>query len=594
MPPLKPKTGRKKIRSPRPVDMDIDEVENKQFFFQGGAEFTGKTIFTKKNSNRCRTNHTGNDASETKENSEVHSPLSPSFSMGISVSPSATTGTKQTRRRNTLRQSSVKKLPETDDPYLFIEQARVSDNATAAVAVLTEARKLFPFNLHILFALSSAYVQLSDWGSAVDTCSRILQLDPSHLKAQMRTTKILRQSGCLDQAELVALNLKNSDDLVNDKIHEELLAIAKARNVLLELKSYIHDKPRAASIMIPKIKRLLEMCPRMPMGHLLFAVAVSGQSSTVNEHVENAHTFVVDFGSCSNHIRTQDSDFIASILRSLHRCGNTDQSCMLADSIIRVFEGTCWGLTNVCIKEKSLMQQMQKTKEESNELFEQKQYSKATSRYSEALLLDPEHHTYNSVILCNRAAAWMELKKYEEALRDCSSSLKKSPKYVKALCRRARVYMALNNPSEALRDFQTAFTESPDALIEREIKSIKEKLRSQREEKQREKYKSHHRRAHSYSSYESENNRSYANQKYAQKVHTHYSLLEVAQNATVELIRKSYLKKVLKCHPDKTQDKAAHEVFKRVAEAYEVLSDPVKRKTYDSTLLYSSASFTRW
>src|SRR6185369_7776647 len=62
----------------------------------------------------------------------------------------------------------------------------------------------------------------------------------------------------------------------------------------------------------------------------------------------------------------------------------------------------------------------------------------------------------------------------------------------------------------------------------------------------------------------------------------YYEVLEVVKTASVEDIKKAYRKAALKHHPDKNPgDKDAEHKFKECAEAYEVLSDPEKRKRYD-------------
>lgn len=58
-----------------------------------------------------------------------------------------------------------------------------------------------------------------------------------------------------------------------------------------------------------------------------------------------------------------------------------------------------------------------------------------------------------------------------------------------------------------------------------------------------------------------------------------YKILGVAKTATAEEIKKAYKKLALKWHPDKNQDnkEVATEKFKIICEAYEVLSDQVRR-----------------
>ncbi|MGZ4943520.1 MAG: DnaJ domain-containing protein, partial [Halobacteriota archaeon] len=62
----------------------------------------------------------------------------------------------------------------------------------------------------------------------------------------------------------------------------------------------------------------------------------------------------------------------------------------------------------------------------------------------------------------------------------------------------------------------------------------------------------------------------------------YYEVLGVDRNATEAEIKKAYRKLALKHHPDVSSDKAeAEEKFKEITEAYEVLSNPNKRATYD-------------
>src|SRR5436190_2317889 len=66
------------------------------------------------------------------------------------------------------------------------------------------------------------------------------------------------------------------------------------------------------------------------------------------------------------------------------------------------------------------------------------------------------------------------------------------------------------------------------------------------------------------------------------KYKDYYETLGVARTASEADIKKAFRKLAREFHPDVAKDKKkAEEKFKEINEAYEVLSDPAKRKKYD-------------
>jgi len=68
--------------------------------------------------------------------------------------------------------------------------------------------------------------------------------------------------------------------------------------------------------------------------------------------------------------------------------------------------------------------------------------------------------------------------------------------------------------------------------------------------------------------------------------HDYYKTLKVKRDATLEDLNDSYNNLVMKWHPDKINQYPSRKQefeakFKRISEAYEVLSDPKKRQIYD-------------
>lgn len=61
----------------------------------------------------------------------------------------------------------------------------------------------------------------------------------------------------------------------------------------------------------------------------------------------------------------------------------------------------------------------------------------------------------------------------------------------------------------------------------------------------------------------------------------YYQTLGVTKSASADEIKKAYRKLALQYHPDRNKGKDAEAKFKEVTKAYEVLSDPQKKQTYD-------------
>lgn len=75
----------------------------------------------------------------------------------------------------------------------------------------------------------------------------------------------------------------------------------------------------------------------------------------------------------------------------------------------------------------------------------------------------------------------------------------------------------------------------------------------------------------------------------------YYDILQVNRNASPEIIEKAYKILAKKYHPDlqaEEQKKQAEEILKEINEAYEVLSNPEKKKIYDASLINETQTYS--
>ena len=70
-------------------------------------------------------------------------------------------------------------------------------------------------------------------------------------------------------------------------------------------------------------------------------------------------------------------------------------------------------------------------------------------------------------------------------------------------------------------------------------------------------------------------------------------MLGIDKSADAKAIKDAFRSLALKYHPDRNKSPDAEEKFKEIAEAYAVLSDPKKRKEYDSRGFAGVAGFSQ-
>lgn len=106
-------------------------------------------------------------------------------------------------------------------------------------------------------------------------------------------------------------------------------------------------------------------------------------------------------------------------------------------------------------KEIVRIKSIRNAKEAGDAAFRKQNFDLALGHYAEALKLDPEWDMMNAVLHCNRGAAHMALRLFEQAKDDCTHALRRKPDYWKAFLRRARAWREMKRWEESVADYTT-------------------------------------------------------------------------------------------------------------------------------------------
>ncbi|TDH74194.1 uncharacterized protein CCR75_001178 [Bremia lactucae] len=110
-----------------------------------------------------------------------------------------------------------------------------------------------------------------------------------------------------------------------------------------------------------------------------------------------------------------------------------------------------------------------------NTYYKQGDYVAAIKSYTRCL----EYNPHNTVVLSNRAMAYLKIHEYINAENDCTEAVKSDPTHVKSYMRRGTARNALGRHRLALLDFHRAATlDSKNRQIQTQLQSTRELIRT--------------------------------------------------------------------------------------------------------------------
>ena len=131
-----------------------------------------------------------------------------------------------------------------------------------------------------------------------------------------------------------------------------------------------------------------------------------------------------------------------------------------------------------------------------------------------------------------------------------------------------------NNFLEALHYFKISNKLQKNFQTDEYIKKCEEKIKEMREKEKEESEKKE----------ENNENQKNAEDEACEKIinnKDYYDILGITKQTSNDDIKKAYKKLAIKFHPDKNKSPKAEEAFKKIATAYQTLTDPKKRELFD-------------
>ena len=118
-------------------------------------------------------------------------------------------------------------------------------------------------------------------------------------------------------------------------------------------------------------------------------------------------------------------------------------------------------------REKDKLERTMKLKDAGDKFYVDGKYDDALKQYSMCFKIDGEDRPddpssddsngggrLHAVLHCNRAACYMSLAQYKEAIKDCTAALRIHTHYMKAMLRRSRCYVRLGRFDEAITEYE--------------------------------------------------------------------------------------------------------------------------------------------
>lgn len=388
-----------------------------------------------------------------------------------------------------------------------------------------------PENYLTYYKRATVYLALGKSKSALEDLNEVIALKPDFLAARHQRGTVLLKQGHLDEAHIDfewVLRL----DATNAEAHRAYVAIEPLKHDIQMAKEMMADRNHLGAIEV--LTRVISECP--------WDVKLREMRATCYENLGDLMNAITDLRPTTRMVPDNTVGYLK--LSKLHyKLGEADESLTVIRECLKLDPDhkDCFSHYK---KVKKLAGQLRSLQE----LVGQSLYDECVEKGKAALRTEPDVMPLVAQVRGRICHCHSKAGNTAEAIEACSEALDLSPDDVRPLCDRAEAYLNDGQYDKAMRDFEQAVQMDEHSCGHEGLK------RAQRMEK-------------------------------LSKKRDYYKILGVKRTAAKREILKAYRKLAQKWHPDNYQGdskKDAEKVFIDIAAAKEVLTDPEKRKRFDS------------
>ncbi|KAI2630777.1 hypothetical protein GGR54DRAFT_169544 [Hypoxylon sp. NC1633] len=402
-----------------------------------------------------------------------------------------------------------------------------------AIAEYTSAIQLMPDEPTYLSNRAAAYMSDSRYESALEDCSRAVDLDPQNAKFLLRLARIYTSLGRPDEAMTTFGRIQppaSAKDMASAKeMQQHVRAAQDALDRGTSGSMVLHALDQAEKLLGPGSGK-----PRKWQLMRGSAYLKMGGANSFGEALNLAGALLRQNGL--------DPEALVLRGRALYAQGENDAAIAHFRKAL-----SCDPDLKDAVKWLRTVQKLDRMKDEGNADYKAGRWQAALDKYTAALKVDPSNRGTNSKLYQNRALCRLKLKQYNESIADCEQAISLDSSYTKARRTKATALSRAERWEDAVRELKSIQELDPeDRNIAKDIRKAELELKkSQRKD--------------------------------------YYKILGIDKDADDTAIKKAYRRLAIIHHPDKNpNDEEAAERFKDIGEAYETLSDSQKRARYDS------------